>query len=97
MRIEQIISRYSGQTFDHSGNKGESKRLFYKAKMQKTGCIDMLSITSEIENSNHTIKGLVTFVHLISNEAMKDWMQRAYCQPCSQEDVIVEKVLLEIW
>ena len=96
MRIEQVVSRYENQTMNNSSRRDQTRRRALKAKQRTGGVIDMVYISPEIENSTHTVQGLVTFVHLISEEALKEWMTNSFCQPCSQEDLIVEKLLLEV-
>ena len=97
MRIEQVVSRYGNQGFNHSEKHSASRRLSLKGKAYLHGPSDMLSLSPEIINSDHTVEGLVTFMHLITEDAMKEWMQNTFCQACSRDDAIVEKVLLEIF
>jgi hypothetical protein len=96
MRIEQVIQQYNNQGFNHSGKPGKSFTRKPKVKPHNSGCIDMICLSPEQENECNAIEGILAYVHLISEDRMKEWMKNSFCQACSPDDVIIEKILIEV-
>jgi hypothetical protein len=97
MRVQEIISKYGNQAYDHSKNRNDFRKFSLKPLKRTNGCVDMISFSSKIEDSDQSISDLETFVHLIPEEAMNDWIKKTYYDTLSREDVIVEKLLIEIF
>jgi hypothetical protein len=97
MRVQEIISRYGNQAYDHSKNRNDSRKFSLKPRTKTSGCVDMISFSSKIDDNDQSISDLETFVHLIPEEAMNDWIKKTYYDALSREDVIIEKLLIEIF
>jgi hypothetical protein len=96
MRIEQVIQQYSNQGFNQSGKPRRPFVIKPKAKPLNSGCIDMISLSLDQENDYNAFEWILAYVHLISEDRMKEWMKKSFCQPCSPDDVIIEKLLIEV-
>jgi hypothetical protein len=96
MRIEQVIQQYNNQGFNQPNKPRKPFILKPKAKPGNVGCIDMICLSPEQENECHTFGWLLTCIHLITDERLNEWMKNSYCQSASPDDVIIEKLLIEV-
>lgn len=96
MRIEQVIQQYNNQGFNQPGKPRKPFKLKPKDKPHSAGCIDMICLSPEQEHECHVIDWLVAYVHLITEDRMKEWMKKSFCQANSSDDIIIEKLLIEV-
>lgn len=96
MRIEQVIQQYSNQGFNQHGKPRKSLLLKPKLKTLDAGCIDMICLSPDQENEFLVLDWLVSYVHLITEDRLKEWMTKSFCQPASPDEVLIEKLLIEV-
>jgi hypothetical protein len=96
MRIEQVIQQYNNQGFNQPGKSRKPFALKAKSKPHNSGCIDMICLSPDQENEYNAFDWILAYVHLISEDRMKEWMKKLFCQPCSPDDLIIEKLLIEV-
>lgn len=96
MRIEQVIQQYNNQGFNQPGKPRKPFVFKPKIKPPDTGYIDMICLSPEPENDPHALGWLLSYVHLISEDRLKEWMKKTFCQATSPDEIIVEKLLMEV-
>jgi hypothetical protein len=96
MRIEQVIQQYNNQGFNQPGKPRKPFAFKPKTKLHHSGCIDMICLSPDQENENKAFDWILAYVHLISEDRLKEWMKNSFCQSASPDDVIIEKLLIEV-
>jgi hypothetical protein len=98
MRIQEITTSYENQKKSgHFKKKDDFKKNSIIPETRQAGCIDMLSFSTKISDSDQALSELIDYIHLIPDEAMHDWIQETFYQSNSKDDIIAEKLLMEIF
>jgi hypothetical protein len=96
MRIEQVIQQYNNQGFNQPDKSRKPILLRPKVKPSNAGCIDMICLSPEQENEAHAVGWLLSYVHLITEDRVKEWMKKSFCQAGSPDEIIIDKLLIEV-